>query len=246
MAEAITRKVIVSGNSVELYEYDSNNPVFKGYKRKNKSYRILSDEERHLNQVRSRQRSKKTLRRIINANFDIWKAFMTLTFDNNSTLFSVTHDTTNLKECNYQFKKFIERLKYRYGKNIRYVAVVEFQSNGNVHYHVIFDRYIDIYELQNDIWKMGICRANKINNIDHIGAYVVKYMQKDLMDNRLNGNKVYFTSKGLKKPLEMDNPSKEEIKRLVENKELVFHAELTNEYTAGGQYYQFKKTDVES
>jgi hypothetical protein len=59
--------------------------------------------------------------------------FTTLTFREN---------LHNIKEANYEFLKFIKRVKYKFG-DFKYLAVIEFQDRGAIHYHMISDfRYI--------------------------------------------------------------------------------------------------------
>ena len=110
-----------------------------------------------------------------------------------------------MNRANNEFKKFIQRLKYHYGY-FKYLAVVEFQKSGAIHYHMLSDfGYIEHSDLEK-IWENGFVWINdllKSNNgkpVDNVGAYIVKYMDKDILDARLMGKKAYFTSKNLKKP----------------------------------------------
>ena len=41
----------------------------------------------------------------------------------------------------------------------------------------------------------------KIENVNNVGAYVCKYMGKNFEDDRLDGKKRYFSSRGLIKPI---------------------------------------------
>ncbi|MBC8389847.1 MAG: protein Rep, partial [Actinobacteria bacterium] len=104
-----------------------------------------------------------------------------------------------------EFKKFIKRLKYKYG-DFKYLAVVEFQKRGAIHYHMLSDfSYIEQADLEK-IWSNGfvwirdLITANKGKPVDNVGAYIVKYMNKNIIDKRLMGKKAYFTSKNLKRP----------------------------------------------
>lgn len=132
------------------------------------------------------------VRRLACCNFNSeYSKFFTLTFKDN---------LTDVKEANYLFMKFIQRLKYRFGKNIKYLAVIEFQNRGAVHYHVLSDiPYIPQEELQ-DLWGLGFVFINAISHVDNIGAYIVKYMTKDNTDERLQGLKAYLFSRNLKRP----------------------------------------------
>ena len=101
--------------------------------------------------------------------------------------------------ANYEFMKFIQRLKYNYG-DFKYLAVVQFQECGAVHYHMLANLdYIDKEKLSK-IWGKGFIKINDIKNVDNVGAYIVKYMNKNIIDKRLMGKKAYFASKNLIRP----------------------------------------------
>lgn len=125
--------------------------------------------------------------------------FVTLTFND-----SMNFDIKDPKECNREFKRFIQRLKRRYPE-LKYIAVIEFQDRndrGAVHYHMICNLpYIPKSELS-DLWGNGFVKINRIDKVDNLGAYVVKYMCEDLDDKRLMGLKAYNCSKGLQRPQE--------------------------------------------
>lgn len=112
---------------------------------------------------------------------------------------------TNIKECNKLFKNFIKRLKYQYNKNLKYLAVIEFQQRGAVHYHVLLDiPYVPQNVLQ-ELWGNGFIFINAIEHVDNIGAYILKYITKDNNDIRLMGQKAYLCSRNLKQPEEVLN-----------------------------------------
>jgi len=106
---------------------------------------------------------------------------------------------TNITKANKQFNKFTMRLNYRH-ENFKYVAIIEFQKRGAVHYHFLCDLpYIKTAELS-EIWKHGFVKINRIKHVDNIGAYVCKYLQKDMNDKRMFNRKKYFCSKNIEKP----------------------------------------------
>lgn len=74
--------------------------------------------------------------------------------------------------------KFIQRLKYKFGKDIKYLAVIEFQQRGAVHYHVLSDiPYIKQDELQ-DLWGQGFVFINAISHVDNIRSLYRKIHDK--------------------------------------------------------------------
>lgn len=158
------------------------------------------------NYANTNQRRRDMVRRLACCNFNAkYDKFFTLTFSENKT---------DVKECNYIFRQFIKRLKRRFGKDIKYLAVVEFQNRGAVHYHVLSDiPYIPSKELQ-EIWGNGFVYINAISHVDNIGAYIVKYMTKDNTDERLQGLKAYLFSRNLEKPEEIVNHNLKDFEKI--------------------------------
>ena len=189
-------KVIVAGNILEKYTYE--NPVFTDYQDSSHSGRSSSEvtqEDKIKNRDKVLSRARKDLRRLINTNIGANSKFVTLTFKEN---------LEDLTIANYEFKKFIDRLKYKLKIKVQYAVVPEFQKRGAIHYHVVLFNvgYIPHNELA-QLWGHGFVKINKISEVDNVGAYVCKYMNKENNDDRLLEKKCYFTSKNLDKPYEM-------------------------------------------
>lgn len=156
-----------------------------------------TEENIQKNYANTNQRRRDTIRRLACCNFNNeFDKFLTLTFSDNKT---------NVKECNVLFKAFIRKLRDSYKSDLKYLAVIEFQQRGAVHYHVLLDiPYIPQEKLQ-DLWGNGFVYINAITHVDNIGAYIVKYMTKDNTDTRLRGQKAYLFSTNLKKPEKVVN-----------------------------------------
>ena len=81
------KKVIVSGNIIEVYEYEQN--VLFGYKdtkKKSKGRQATANaEDKEINREKVLSRARRDLRRIINANIQEYSKFLTLTFKENIT-----------------------------------------------------------------------------------------------------------------------------------------------------------------
>lgn len=152
------KKYVITGDIIEVYEYSK---YIKGKGGANRTKESSQDEEKSLqNYANTNQRRRDMVRRLaccnFNSNFD---KFFTLTFKDN---------LTDVKEANYLFMKFIQRLKYKFSKDIKYLAVVEFQERGAVHYHVLSNiPYIPQRELQ-DLWGLGFVFINAITHVDNI------------------------------------------------------------------------------
>ena len=224
--------MVISGKIIEFYNYE--NGYLKGYKDKtNTTGRRIDYESENKgdNRAKAMQRSKTDIRRLINANADDFSKFVTLTFQKNEK---------DLDYCNCEFKKFIQRLKYKYS-DIKYLTVVEFQERGAVHYHMLCNLpYIKSIELA-EIWGNGFIKINRIDRVTNLGAYVTKYMQKDLADARLEKRKCYFTSRNLDKPIEITQKKEiEQLQTTLSHKmKLIFETTYTNDYTGKVMYKQY-------
>ena len=200
MAHTYNIKVVVSGKQVEVYKYKKN--VWRDFKKKEnnnntqkepKQLSILEKIElKQQKQQYSVNRTRTEIRRLINSNTQLNK-FMTLTFADN---------ITDLKQANYIFNQFIKRITYKY-PNFEYLAIPEFQERGAVHYHILckmpFIHFSEIHK----IWGQGNIDIRVINNVTNIGAYVCKYLSKDMFNDKTFNKKKFFRSQSLSEPIEL-------------------------------------------
>ncbi len=224
------RRVIVSGNVVEIIE--TENSIFKGYVSSSAgraNSKFTSDETKQANRQKIATRARSTVRRVVNANSDIFKKFFTLTFAEN---------LTDIKKARYEFDKFIKRVKTIY-RDFKYIEVIEFQKRGSIHFHMLCNLpYIDNDKLA-EIWGHGFIKINRIDNVDNLGAYITKYMTKDSIDDRLVGKKCYSMSKGLRKPTELTNEEDIDIMlKSISNIKRVQTSQFESEYLGVITYVQ--------
>ena len=197
MISSYSKKAVVSGDIVEVYEYKK--AILQGYDINEyhgcgRGFQA-TEEDKHINRKKTLHRARRDLRRLVNCNIAEYSKFVTLTFG---------EDVRDIRKANYEFKKFKQRLETKIDKKLQYVCVIEFMQNGRVHYHcVMFNLPYIKNKVLADIWGNGYVKINKIDSVDNVGAYVCKYMTKDGDDERLHGQKMYFSSRGLKKPLEI-------------------------------------------
>jgi len=234
-------KVVRSGNIIEVYRYEKG--IFTGGGDNivgRAGNGNTSEEQKEKNRELVLMRARRNLRRIVNANinqYGVSSKFVTLTFRDN---------VKDLDVANNEFRQFIKRLNYRIYKKkcskLKYSCVVEFQKRGAVHYHIIFYNldYIDSKVLE-EVWGNGFVKVNRIDDIDNVGAYICKYMSKDLNDDRLLGRKLYFNSRGLIKPVEqyIDEEDIEDLKNSLPKESLVFKKEFINDYVGIINYEQY-------
>lgn len=191
------RKLIVSGNVAELYEYEL--PVIFSERSKpvgRAGQTNTTEEQKQANRRKRAQRARQKVRRYANANFDSNSKLWTLTYKDN---------VTDLKVANHDFTNFVKRVNRFFGFRIQYIAVPEFQERGAVHFHILLNVPYIPHDKLAELWGHGFVKVNRIDNVDNIGAYLTKYMTKDCLDERLNGVKCYFMSYNLKKPEQTTN-----------------------------------------
>lgn len=229
-------KVIISGNVIEVYQYEKLITYNGTYKDIEKKEIEKGDREEEKN-IYSGKRARENIRRLALANFSNTQnaKFLTLTF---------AYDCKNIDFTNKEFNKFIKRLRYRFG-DFKYIAVIEFQDKnreGVIHYHILNNLQYVPYDDLLEIWGHGWIWVNRINHVDNIGAYLVKYMGKKELggrDRRLKGKKAYFTSRNLKKPVILHGQKAFEILKTLENKKVVFTNSYESEYLGRIIYKEF-------
>ena len=145
------------------------------------------------------------LRRLINSNLGQYQEldkFLTLTCPN----------LKGRNEAVRLFKTFIQRLRYNFGKQFVYIAVMEIQdgsrledktkATNDIHFHTLLFNlpYIPKKTLQ-EIWGNGIVDIRKIRDYNDPAGYLVNYLVDDETLN-LHRKKTYLSSPNLIKPIE--------------------------------------------
>jgi hypothetical protein len=186
-------RVIKSGHIVEIYKYDRsilsrNDENFKSVDGGRHNEGIEARKQEYIGAVNQKARNK--IRRLITANFTEKSLFITLTYKKNMQ---------DIEASNGNLKKFVQKMK-RKQKDFQYVAVIEFQKRGAIHYHMLCNYRLEWNtheELQahertlGGVWGHGFVDIGYKKN-DNAGAYLIKYMTKDNMDERLEGKKRFF------------------------------------------------------
>lgn len=211
-------KVIVSGDVIEVYTANKTPfiPENKPKEKEDEQLELLDSsddqtedrtDERRLQTVRD---ARNTTRRLALKNFESGDKFITLTFDPKKFTEEQLRDITYTDDL---FKKFMKRFNYRLPQKLKYIAVREFHKSGRIHYHMICDWKVDLpyenvireYEryLADDIWTYGsIVDIKQLNHVDNVGAYIIKYMTKNVAIEFFKDKKIYLCSKGLERPFE--------------------------------------------
>lgn len=131
-------KVVDCGKYKQVYYYNDIKIKKDKSLEKNKRYEIdttylfkkenikRKNEKKYI-ETKNINRSKFKLERIIKANEEIFKTFITLTFED---------EVIDIEKANKRFKYWRDVFQRHY-KDFKYVCVPEFQKNGKVHYHML-------------------------------------------------------------------------------------------------------------
>lgn len=181
-ARFYNQKLFICGNTLELYSYSRD--VLLGGQSRIGSKRSLCHTPKPRT-IQSLSRAKKQIRRLVNSNPGMNK-FLTLTFAEN---------VTDLKQANYEFKKFKQKLERHTKSRIKYLCVPEFQRRGAVHYHLMLEMPFIPWQKLSAIWGHGRIQIEEIRDKHKTGSYISKYITKDKTDLRYFGRKIFFYSR---------------------------------------------------
>lgn len=220
--------VVLSGNVVELYEYEKS-PIPKKKVIKTRSRRVeVKGRPRALRNVK---RAKVQFRRLVRATLDIGKpAFVTLTMA----------DISDIGQAYRDFSLFGGRMRKVFGSSVAWIAVPEYQARGAVHFHALiwglprdvifnespFESYIGNrrgralvnfisfceehgYDphlasgsraLQS-LWRRGWCDISPTDGSPKLASYLAKYMLKEMRRTGSGGRKCYLSSRNVVRPV---------------------------------------------
>lgn len=181
--------MIISKNTAEITAYDT---LQKNYKKRNKTSKkgVKTRQETY---IQSYYRAKNNIRRYIDCNFTNNSQFITLTYHRNET-----NKTTVDSDRKMLLRKLRTIAEKRRRNNLPFywLCVYEKQHRGAYHIHLITNRNFSYDEIDS-VWKNGFFNIKKIRNIEHVGAYISKYLGKEL---KKNNEYYYYHSKNLIKP----------------------------------------------
>lgn len=189
-------------------------------------------------------------RRLAIANFNAESLFITLTY---ASEMEQLEDQVSVSDKH--FKAFIRKLSNRGKDKFDYIAVREFTKRGRVHYHMICNAPLswqDNDELRalerkigEEVWCHGFVDIQRMNktkkgqNVDNVGAYLTKYMTKEVNEERLKGKKAYLSSKGLAQPEVFNGIEALKIVEAMKTKKETFTNEYDSEYLGKINYLEY-------
>lgn len=167
-----------------------------------------------LDNLKSTKQTMKKLRRLIAHNFTGGKnqLWITLTYRDHITETAIVY---------MDFKAFIRRIRNQFG-NVDYITVIEPQASGRWHLHVLLKNDSELTIPNNDLakmWGKGFTKTKRLKRADKVGNYLIAYLSNlQISDEgsqtkaiikgaRLymypKGIRIYRTSRGIEKPLEV-------------------------------------------
>lgn len=150
----------------------------------------VSEEKRKLYQYQARVRAGSKIKELVKEN-------------NLCYHWSITYaeNITDRKKAIKDFKNFVIRLKKKLQiKELPYVAVMELQERGAIHFHLAIPIWVS-HELMTEVWGSGHVWVEKNSgDIRLVAGYFSKYLKKDMEKNPSGDQKKkYLNSKGLKR-----------------------------------------------
>lgn len=207
------KKLVLAKNYKVLYEYSYF--TYFGYQVLNRASGQITDEElkksndpdfifqkRKKNRYLRFLRAKKKVYDLVSANIKKGTRFITLTYKENET------DIDKAMEDFRLFIKDFNEYLFGQGGKLEYIAVIEFQERGAIHFHFLAFNipWVDsLFEDLEFIWYHGDTNVKYLKDKDvesqKLGGYLSKYFSKfSDEDSRLDGRKCYFTSRNLDRP----------------------------------------------
>jgi hypothetical protein len=183
-------KAVISGSLIEIFQYQY--PVaLNAVPSKRKG--TFSRHEEYM--IRGRNRAFMKLQRKIYANFKKYDKFITLTFD--------PKQFPQANDYDFALKKFnllrIQMKKYMKEDLLKFIAVPEFQKNGNVHFHLICNLPYILKAQIDSWWQYGFVDIRAIESVAQSSRYIAKYIGKSFDEKKLLNRKRYLCSNYLDK-----------------------------------------------
>ena len=198
--------------------------------------------------LKSTKQTMKKLRRIIAHNFTGGKnqLWLTLTYRDHVTEPAIVY---------MDFKAFIRRVRNQFG-NIDYITVIEPQASGRWHLHVLLKNDSELTIPNNDLakmWGKGFTKTKRLRRAEKIGNYLIAYLSNlSLGDEQSDrkaiikgarlymypkGIRIYRTSRGIEKPLEITTTKGELIETYKINSPPTFSRTTKHETPYGVKEY---------
>jgi len=115
---------------------------------------------------------------------------------------------TDLERAREDLKSFAKRAAHRFGSKFKYIAVVEFQKRGAIHFHALCwgvpkknakaERRERLFA---SLWGQGFADVKITDGSMKLASYLSSYFAGSFLDPRLAGRRVYTASRNISRPL---------------------------------------------
>lgn len=191
-------KTIMYGDNLEIYEYEHLPPPHKrGVRKKDKPK--LDEDKKFEKRKDNVNQAKRSFRRLVGANLSEKPLLISLTYKENMQDIHIGYK---------DYRSFIQALRYEYGKDVKYIAVPEFQKRGAVHFHCLFwglPHDVFLKEKKDrtiaKIWGNGFVDIIETDGHGKLSSYLAKYMAKAFVDKHLKSQKAYVSSRNIERPV---------------------------------------------
>ncbi|WP_036119300.1 rolling circle replication-associated protein [Lysinibacillus sphaericus] len=199
-----------------IERYVSGEPYIRNGGRKKKDYELYSTEDcKKAEDIKrcSIANSKRTFKGIIHANYKNNFCMLTLTFKPDCDF-----DTTDFDTCRSTlFWKSLKRCKKLTDVDLRYVGAIEFQQNGNIHFHILCRIPQQFKQLLKSKWKHGGLHYSLPHGSAEDTPKIASYLNKGIHDDRLPiGKKRFIGGRDLERPVVLKFNSRKIIDFLIQ------------------------------
>lgn len=168
--------------------------------------------------------------------------FLTLTFDTRKNNAWELDENGNVRHdyAKFRLHRLLDALtkhyKRRFNEKLLYVWVAELQKNGNIHFHIMIQKRVDLAYYRK-LWKHGSVNVQYLNDYNHAVNYIRKYITKS-ENATINGNRYNICAelRGTMKPILEENIT--ECNNLEENADYEQHKAILT-------ILQTMKSDIE-
>lgn len=238
-------KIINSGDKrIEVY-YSKDYKIKTGEVKKKSSgqgkrekSKQQEEYEKIKNKINNLNNSRNKINRLIASNPDLDK-FITLTYSG----------AVSMEDSKKHLAYFFTKLRRKQAR-LKYIWVLEFQGNGNIHYHILTNFKINIdtskyrkseahkkveREFATEFWKHGFIDIRDLNKEGNtnVARYLTAYITKEIMDKEMDGCRVFGYSKStMDKPVItkiLENMDQQELLKMFEE----YNVDYTNSYNIG-------------
>lgn len=166
--------------------------------------------------------------KLLQAEKKIRKNYKTLQYILKESTFDFFITLSNITKDNY--KKFIDRLR-KSDKNLAYLSIAAWSKTSDLHYHIVVKTILSLSQLESKTQHLDIDIKSIYNQQQLIGYFgknliddtisILKEVDnKNFIDKQLDilrYSKILTYSKNINKPLEIRNPSDDQLKAIKQN-----------------------------